>query len=197
MLADYKRMKKLIESFRKEVESTQNEIAKKLNDKIDNCKAKQDDLWQTFSEGLVMHVKEMEAEARKTRLFTDSRFKLKSDQSDKTIKGIEEECRKKIALIEVRAEEAGNAVKYRLDDFKLQLESRVTQDYVEVIGRHIKNNIIDSVSAILNDIFVDLPLNFFAFSLIEKTRILLKKWMLKSNQLMTVKKHLLQKLKQD
>ena len=69
-----------------------------------------------------MHVQEMEAEARKTRLFTDSRFKLKSDQADRSIKEVEAECKKKIALIEVRAGEAGNAVKYRLDDFKMQLD---------------------------------------------------------------------------
>ena len=92
-----------------------------------------------------MHVQEMEAEARKTRLFTDSRFKLKSDQADRSIKEVEAECKKKIALIEVRADEAGNAVKYRLDDFKMQLDQRVTKEYIEVIGKQIRHSIIDSV----------------------------------------------------
>ena len=34
---------------------------------------------QSFAEGLTMHANEMEAETRKIQLFTDSRFKLKSD----------------------------------------------------------------------------------------------------------------------
>ena len=80
----------MVEELRKEVQSKQNDMASRLNDKIDNCRERQEELWHNFSEGLVMHVQEMEAEARKTRLFTDSRFKLKSDQSDKTIKAIEE-----------------------------------------------------------------------------------------------------------
>ena len=53
---------------------------------------------------------------------------------------------KKIAKIELRAQEAGLSVKYKLDDFKLQLENRVTQEYVEVIGKNIKSGIMDSVS---------------------------------------------------
>ena len=44
------------------------------------------------------------------------------------------------------ATEAKDAVQYKLDDFKIQLESRVTKEYVEVIGKQIKSGIIDSVS---------------------------------------------------
>lgn len=50
-----------------------------------------------------------------------------------------------IAQVKLEADEAGNAVKYRLDDFKMQLESRVTPEYVEVIGRQIQSRIMDSV----------------------------------------------------
>ena len=37
---------------------------------------------------------------------------------------------------------------YRLDDFRIQLDGRVTKEYVEVIGRQIKSSIIDSVSTL-------------------------------------------------
>lgn len=106
----------------------QSELETRLTSKLDAHAVQQGDLWQTFSEGLQMHANEMDAESRKLRLFTDSRFKLKSDQSDKSIMAVEEECKKKIALIVLEAEEAGNAVKYRLDDFRTQLDHKVSQD---------------------------------------------------------------------
>ena len=37
-----------------------------------------------------MHVSEIEEEVQKLKLFTDSRFNLKSEQQEKTIKTIEE-----------------------------------------------------------------------------------------------------------
>ena len=44
-----------------------------------------------------MHVVEMESEARKTRLFTDARFKLKSQHYAESLKEIEEMTEQKIA----------------------------------------------------------------------------------------------------
>ena len=35
-------------------------------------------------------------------------------------------------------------MKYRLDDFTAQLDTRVTKDYVEILGKQIKSGIIDS-----------------------------------------------------
>lgn len=46
-----------------------------------------------------MHCNEMESEAKKIRLFTDSRFKLKSDQFDKTMLEVEKATKAKIELI--------------------------------------------------------------------------------------------------
>lgn len=51
-----------------------------------------------------MHVKEVESESRKLRLFTDSRFKLKSEQYEKTIKAMEEEAIKKMAKVDEHSE---------------------------------------------------------------------------------------------
>jgi len=90
----------------------------------------------------------MEGESRKLQLFTDSRFKLKSVQQEKTIYAIEELCNQKVAEIQTVFTDAENAVKYRLDDFRIQMDGRVTKEYVEVIGRQIKSSIIDSVSAV-------------------------------------------------
>ena len=56
-------------------------------------------MWTTFKEGLEMHVNEMEAEARKTRLFTDSRFKLKSEQYEKSLVQVEVDCAVKTAKV--------------------------------------------------------------------------------------------------
>ena len=36
------------------------------------------------------------------------------------------------------------ALKYRLEDFTAQLDTRVTKDYVEILGKQIKSGIIDS-----------------------------------------------------
>ena len=82
-----------------------------------------------------MHVSEMEAEARKLRLFTDSRFKSKSEQYNNSVKAIEEQAKLSIEKVQQVATEAKDAVQYKLDDFKIQLESRVTKEYVEVIGK--------------------------------------------------------------
>ena len=77
----------------------------------------------------------MEAEARKLRLFTDSRFKSKSEQYNNSVKAIEEQAKLSIEKVQQVATEAKDAVQYKLDDFKIQLESRVTKEYVEVIGK--------------------------------------------------------------
>ena len=77
----------------------------------------------------------MEAEASKLRLFTDSRFKSKSEQYNNSVKAIEEQAKLSIEKVQQVATEAKDAVQYKLDDFKIQLESRVTKEYVEVIGK--------------------------------------------------------------
>ena len=60
----------------------------------------------------------MEAETRKIRLFTDSRFKTKSEQYDKSLVAIEEASIATIKKVEQSAIEAKEAVTFRLEDFK-------------------------------------------------------------------------------
>ena len=82
-----------------------------------------------------MHCNEMEAEARKTRLFTDSRFKNKSEQYDKSLKVITDEGTSALRKVLQASEDLENTMKYRLEDFTMQLDTRVTKDYVEIIGK--------------------------------------------------------------
>jgi len=95
-----------------------------------------------------MHAAEMEAEQRKLRLFTDSRFKLKSDHYEKSVKQITEHSEKCINEMQKAAfvanEYQEEAMKYRLQDFTMQLDSRVTKEYVAIIGKQIEASIIDS-----------------------------------------------------
>ena len=97
-----------------------------------------------YAESLVMHVAEVEEESRRLRHFTDSRFKIKHDQYEESIARIKEAADKTIAELKARADETDLALKYRLEDFTAQLDTRVTKDYVEILGKQIKSGIIDS-----------------------------------------------------
>ena len=112
------------------MEKKQEEIEGRLQGKLLSQHTQYSELWRTFSEGLTMHCQDMESEAKKTRNYTDIRCKYKQDQADKTIMEVEEKCKKMIGLIKVEAEEAGYSVKYKLEDFKVQLENRVSKDYI-------------------------------------------------------------------
>ena len=90
-----------------------------------------------------MHVVEMESEARKTRLFTDARFKLKSQHYAESLKEIEEMTEQKIAQIDELSKTKEEEHSIRLEDFKTLLDTRVTKEYVEIIGNQIKSGIIE------------------------------------------------------
>ncbi len=68
-----------------------------------------------------MHASEMEAESRKLRLFTDSRFKLKSSEYDKSLKAITETTKTSVDEIRAAAKNCNDtieeAMRYRLEDF--------------------------------------------------------------------------------
>ena len=88
-----------LEEMRFEFKAQHKELAKEVKRMTIWQKSEQDDMWTTFKEGLEMHVNEMEAEARKTRLFTDSRFKLKSEQYEKSLVQVEVDCAVKTAKV--------------------------------------------------------------------------------------------------
>ena len=85
-----------------------------------------------------MHVAEVESEVRKLRLFTDSRFKAKSEQYDRSVVELQNEATNAIKKLEEVAERVEMTMKYRLEDFTTQLDNKVTAEFVQTIGRQIK-----------------------------------------------------------
>lgn len=59
----------------------------------------------------------------------------------------------KIDEIKETAADACYLAKYRIDDFTQQLKTRVTKDYVDILGRQIKISCLETVSrpAMLNN----------------------------------------------
>ena len=90
-----------------------------------------------------MHAVEMENETRKTRLLTESRFKAKSQQYEKSLVDFEEMIHQKIATIDELSRKKEEEHSIRLGDFKTLLDTRVTKEYVEIIGNQIKAGIIE------------------------------------------------------
>ena len=90
-----------------------------------------------------MHVVEMENETRKTRLLTEARFKAKSQQYEKSLVDFEEMIHQKIATIDELSRQKEEEHSIRLEDFKTLLDTRVTKEYVEIIGNQIKAGIIE------------------------------------------------------
>ena len=90
-----------------------------------------------------MHAVEMENETRKTRLLTEARFKAKSQQYEKSLVDFEEMIHQKIATIDELSRKKEEEHSIRLGDFKTLLDTRVTKEYVEIIGNQIKAGIIE------------------------------------------------------
>ena len=125
----------MIEALRQELHAKQDALEQKVSTFTKTQEESASQLFATFSEALQMHCNEMEAEARKTRLFTDSRFKNKSEQYDKSLKVITDEGTSALRKVLQASEDLENTMKYRLEDFTMQLDTRVTKDYVEIIGK--------------------------------------------------------------
>ena len=73
------------------------DLEKQLLGKIKSTQKEIQSNYEQYAEGLQMHAVEMENEARKTRLLTESRFKAKSQQYEQSIIDFEEMVQQKLA----------------------------------------------------------------------------------------------------
>ena len=134
-----KQLKSLKNDLIKRCKALERRLIEKIDAKVDEQQAE----LQSVSEGLIMHATEVEAECLRMRALTNSRFKQKSEEYDKTLKTIRKEAYESLSRIKEEAKETSESLLFRLEDFTAMLERKVTPDYVEIMGKQIKSGIMD------------------------------------------------------
>ena len=133
-----------IDDLRKEFKKKHKELKLKLIKRIEAAEEVSDQIIPSFGEGLQLLADEVTDECRKIRLFTNERFNAKSESYEQSLREVVNKAKfemKNIQKVQAAFEEVVNI---RLDDFKTQLETRVTQDYVEIMGKQIRETMIES-----------------------------------------------------